>query len=62
MKQRQYNPDKTAYDVKKENQRFIWKFLHIYTSSYFFAQIYGDLYYVWNYWIYWKLTGTWNLS
>lgn len=26
MKQRQYNLDKTAYDLEKENKRFIWKF------------------------------------
>ena len=63
MKQRQYNLDKTAYDVRKKKiEDLFGSFLHICTSSYFFVQIQGDLYYVWNYWIYWKLTGTWNLS
>ena len=28
-----------AYDLEKENKRFIWKFLHIYTSFYFLCAI-----------------------
>ena len=44
MKQRQYNLDKTAYDLEKENKRFIWKFLHIYTSFYFLCAIFKEIY------------------
>lgn len=63
MKQRQYNLDKTAYDLEKKKTKDLFgSFLHIHTSFYFFAQFLGDLYYVWNYWIYWELTGTWNFS
>ena len=40
MKQRQYNLDKTAYDVrKKKNEDLVGSFLHIYTSFYFLCAI-----------------------
>ena len=38
MKQRQYNLDKTAYDLEKKIKDLFGSFLHIYTSFYFFTQ------------------------
>ena len=39
MKQRQYNLDKTAYDLEKETKDLFGSFLHIYTSFYFLCAI-----------------------